>query len=84
MGSVQNISQINIFNRTDSCCVSRLSDFYVLVSNSPFISEGLNNSRNQNGVSDYFFSGTLNGSTSINIGRAGRYVRVQLSGTGNP
>ena len=84
LGSVQNISQINIFNRTDSCCVSRLSDFYVLVSNSPFISEGLNNSRNQNGVSDYFFSGTLNGSTSINIGRAGRYVRVQLSGTGNP
>ena len=85
LGSVQGISHINIFNRTDSCCVSRLSDFYVLVSDSEFTSSDglLDDSLNQAGVSNYFFSGTLNGSTEVDIDRTGRYVRIQLSGT-NP
>ena len=85
LGSVQGISHLNIFNRTDSCCVSRLSDFYVLVSDSAFTSrEGiLDDSLSQTGVSNYFFSGTVDGSTEVDINRTGRYVRIQLTGT-NP
>ena len=85
LGSVQGISHINIFNRTDSCCVSRLSDFYVLVSDTAFTSaEGfLDDALSQAGVSNYLFSDTVNGSTEVDINRTGRYVRIQLAGT-NP
>lgn len=83
LGSVQGISQVNIFNRTDSCCVSRLSDFYVLVSDTEFTSnEGLlDESLSQAGVTGYLFSGMVDDSAEIDIDRTGRYVRIQLTGT---
>jgi len=78
LGSIEYISHINIFNRTDSCCTSRLSDFYVLVSNAPINSTDLNENLNQDNITSYYFGPAVDGSIVLNIELAGRYVRVQL------
>jgi RHS repeat-associated protein len=80
LGSSQAIGTINVWNRTD-CCGSRLSNFYVLVSDNPFQSTDLTTSINQAGVSSYYTAGQGGSPTSIAINRTGRYVRVQLAGT---
>ena len=41
LGSNSSITHINLYNRTDDCCRSRLSDFYVLISDTPFTSDSL-------------------------------------------
>ncbi|GAA1650004.1 hypothetical protein GCM10009744_46970 [Kribbella alba] len=76
--SRQRIGSIAIYNRTD-CCVSRLSDFYVLVSNVPFASNSLDESRKQAGVTAYHVD-LVAGKVELNIGRDGQYVRIQLNG----
>ncbi|MBO1256192.1 carbohydrate-binding protein [Alteromonas sp. 5E99-2] len=83
LGSVEDITHINIFNRTDSCCVSRLTDFYVFVSNVPFTSNSVAQTVNSNQVSSVYYDGTLNGSDTITVNTQGQYVRIQLIGT-NP
>ena len=35
------IGAVNVWNRTDSCCVQRLSDFYVLIAKEPFGNDDL-------------------------------------------
>jgi probable HAF family extracellular repeat protein len=80
LGSVSSIDSIKIWNRTD-CCSSRLSNFYLLVSDSAFSSTVLATVLNQSGVSNYYTSGAAGTLTTIQVGRTGRYVRVQLSGT---
>ncbi len=82
LGTSQSLDTVQLWNRTD-CCGNRLSNFYVLVSDQPFVSTDLNTTINQAGVSSYFFSGAAGVTTNIMVGRTGRYVRVQLSGT-NP
>ena len=82
--SVENISHINLYNRTDDCCVNRLSDFYVLVSETGFESDSLEESIDQSDVVSYYFGPTVDGSISFDVGVAGRYIRVQLAGTENP
>ncbi len=79
LGTVAPINSIDVWNRTD-CCSERLSNFYVLVSDTPFTSTDLNATRNQSGVSAYYVSGTAGSPTSVPVDRSGRYVRVQLSG----
>jgi hypothetical protein len=78
LGKQVDITSINVWNRTD-CCSERLSDFYVLVSNLPFSSGNLDTVRAQGGVSSYLVSGVGGEPSSIEINRAGRYVRVQLT-----
>lgn len=58
------------------------SDFYVFVSDVPFSSYDLNTTVNQAGVFNYRQT-TFAGPASINVNRTGRYVRVQLAGTGS-
>jgi hypothetical protein len=79
LGSSYSLDLINIWNRTD-CCLERLSDFYVLVSDVPFNSTDLITTTNQSGVSNYHITNAQI-STQIQIGRSGRYVRVQLTGS---
>jgi len=55
------------------------SNFYVLVSDQPFISTDLNTARNQAGVSSYYVPGYAGSPKTINVNRTGRYVRVQLA-----
>lgn len=78
---VRDIDQITVWGRTDACCASRLSDYYVLVSNEPFGAGSLDEIRARPGVWSRHEAGTPSPSTKIDVGRAGRYVRVQLAGT---
>ncbi len=79
LGNVQPIQSLTLWNRTD-CCGDRLSNFYVLVSDHPFVSTDLNTARNQAGVSSYYIA-SVGTNTSVTVNRTGRYVRVQLVGT---
>jgi|GEM_PF-1850659 len=74
------IDEVVLWNRTD-CCQERLTDFHVLVSETPFASFDLQATIAQAGVADYHYPGTAGRETRIPIQTNGRYVRVQLSGT---
>ena len=74
------IGAIDLWNRTD-CCISRLADLYVLVSDNPIVSADLATARKQRGVSSYHVDLVARKAT-VPIDRTGRYVRVQLVGTG--
>ena len=78
--SIYDIDSIRLWNRTD-CCQNRLSDFYVLVSDEPFVSTGLAATRAQPGVSEHYVSATVDGQIEVPINRTGQFVRVQLAGT---
>ena len=79
LGSLKTIQTIILWNRTD-CCGNRLDNAHVFVSDSPFSSTGFAATQAQAGVSDYSI-GTAAATNTINVGRTGRYVRVQLPGT---
>ena len=83
LGSINNITHINLYNRTDNCCRFRLSDFYVLISDTPFTSDSLSNNLSNPNVDSFHFGPTAGDPTRIDINANGRYVRVQLAGT-NP
>ncbi len=80
LGSVSDITNIQVFNRTD-CCQGRLSNFHVFVSDTPFTSTNLTSTINQSGVGNFFTSGNGGNPTVIAANRTGRYVRVQLAGS---
>jgi RHS repeat-associated protein len=79
LGSSQPIGVIDLWNRLD-CCSDRLSNFYVFVSDTPFTSNDPTTTVNQAGVAAYYIAGQAPAFSSIDINRAGRYVRVQLTG----
>lgn len=74
LGASVAIDRIDIFNRTD-CCSERLSQFYVLVSDSPGAQPG-------QAIFEHFESGPVGISTSVSVGASGRYVRIQRAGVG--
>ena len=80
LGAVFSIAQIRIWNRTD-CCAERLSNFYVLVSSTPFAANDLNSTLSQPGVSAFPAPSQAGTPTVLTIGKPGRFVRVQLVGT---
>jgi hypothetical protein len=81
LGETVDIDEIAIWNRTD-CCGSRLSDYYVLVADEPFESEVLAETLEQPGVTAFFEASTAGTPTTIQAsGLAGRFIRVQLTGT---
>jgi hypothetical protein len=80
LGGSASISSIVIFNRTD-CCSSRLSDFWVFVSDTPFLaSDTPATLQNRVGTFVSHQTSAPNPSTTITLNTQGRYVRVQLSG----
>lgn len=80
LGAVASIGSVDVWNRTD-CCGSRLSAFYVLVSDVPFVSTSLSAALGQAGVSGFYVQGPAGTPTTVAVNRSGRYVRVQLSGS---
>jgi hypothetical protein len=78
LGGGRAIQTIQVWNRTD-CCSTRLSDFYVFVSDVPFISTALSNTLTQPGVSAYYTAGPAGLVKTISVNRTGRFVRVQLA-----
>jgi len=82
LGSSVPIQTIELWNRTD-CCGTRLSNFYVFVSDTPFASSTVTGTLAQAGVTNYFWSGAANAvTTTFPITRSARYVRVQLTSSG--
>jgi hypothetical protein len=81
LGAAATVNSVTIWNRTD-CCVSRLSDYWVFVSNTPFLSTDTPASlQSRAGTFSSHQTSAPNPSMTIPFGVQGRYVRVQLTGT---
>ena len=78
IGEVRDIEEINLWNRTD-CCLESLSGAFVVVSESPFESSGLD-VLSQPGASVYVVSSVPDPQFSIEVRRPARYVRILLAG----
>ncbi|MDP2572087.1 discoidin domain-containing protein [Vibrio penaeicida] len=80
LGKSHMIGHVKLSNRTD-CCSSRLSNYYVLVSNTPFSSDDLSTLLSDPSVAHFNFRTLSEASQSINLNNThGRYVRIQLEG----
>jgi hypothetical protein len=86
LGAAKEIGAVNVWNRTDSCCVQRLSDFYVLVSEQPFGNDDLATLLQRGDVTAQRFTapGAVPRLTTATFTGDARYVRVQLASTGVP
>jgi hypothetical protein len=82
LGASASISSVVVWNRTD-CCASRLSNFWVFVSDTPFApNDTVDTLRNRPGTFGNSGSLTPNPPATITtLGAQGRYIRVQLAGT---
>ncbi len=82
LGASGQLSSIVIWNRTD-CCGTRLGDYWVFVSDTPFLSTDTPTTlQTRAGTWSNHQTTAPSPSTTISAtGAQGRYVRVQLSGT---
>jgi len=81
LGASTAIDTIAIWNRTD-CCGNRLSDYWVLVSDTPFgFGDSLNSLTSRAGVWASHQQSFPNPSITIPVNAHGRYVRIQINGT---
>ena len=82
LGASVTVNSIVIWNRTD-CCSSRLSDYWVFVSDTPFLpTDTPTTLQNRAGTFSSHQTTQPNPSSTITTsGAKGRYVRVQLTGT---
>jgi uncharacterized repeat protein (TIGR01451 family) len=82
LGASAAIGSLAIWNRTDACCVSRLSDYWVFISDTPFgPADAPATLQNRAGTWSSHQTTAPTPSTTITAGAQGRYVRVQLTGT---
>ena len=82
LGASSVIASVTIWNRTD-CCASRLSNYWVFISNTPFLNTDTPATlQNRAGTFASLQAAPPSPSTVIAVNAVqGRYVRVQLSGT---
>ncbi|MEV0408460.1 discoidin domain-containing protein [Actinoallomurus sp. NPDC050550] len=80
-GAPYPIERIAVYNRAD-CCAAGLADYYVFVSDAPFSSTSVSDTLAQPGVWSHHETVQAGRPTTIPVGHGGRYVRVQLAGTG--
>jgi uncharacterized repeat protein (TIGR01451 family) len=80
LGASAAVSSIVVWNRTD-CCGSRLNDYWVFVSDTPFgATDTPATLQGRAGTFSSHQTAAPNPSTTIAAGAQGRYVRVQLTG----
>ncbi|MFI6761138.1 discoidin domain-containing protein [Micromonospora sp. NPDC050417] len=78
------IDEIAIWTRTD-CCAERLTNYWVLLSDSPINGDSLEAARTAPGVTAIHQPGQAGRPTRIDLdGPTGRYVRVQLESGNDP
>lgn len=88
LGAIRQIEGLLISNRTDACCINRLSNFRVFVSSTPFASRSVASTQADASVVTLSHPGapaeTVRMLFKSNYGETvpGRYVRVQLAGKG--
>jgi hypothetical protein len=78
LGAINNISEIKIWNR-DDCCMQHLSNFYVFVSEAPYTTNNLDEILADPDIVSYYQTDQVGLPTTLNIGRLGRYVRIQMN-----
>ena len=78
LGSVQSFTHVKVW-RGD---LANLANFSVFVSDVPFVSTDPVATRSQPGVSEYSLPGTAGPSERFTHAGTGRYIRVQLLGSG--
>ncbi len=84
LGEPVPVDSIEIWNRTD-CCAQRLSDYWVLVSETPITADSLEEARTAPGVTAFHRAGQAGRPTTIDVGGLqARYVRVQLESEVDP
>jgi CotH kinase protein/Chitobiase/beta-hexosaminidase C-terminal domain/Lectin C-type domain/Secretion system C-terminal sorting domain/HYR domain/F5/8 type C domain/Divergent InlB B-repeat domain len=76
LGAIYNTTEIKIYNRPN-CCSEVLSNYYVLVSETPFVSPVLATVLAQPEVWSQLQPTNVGSPTTITTNRRGRYVRVQ-------
>ncbi|MFL6246089.1 MAG: Ig-like domain-containing protein [Thermoanaerobaculia bacterium] len=81
LGSVQPLAAIDVWNRLD-CCSTNLTNFWLFVSDVPFDTQTVAGTLAQTGVSAWFHGTSVLPGYRFDVARRGRYVRVQLAGTG--
>jgi len=82
LGLIYEIDSIEIWNRTGADkFVQRLDDFYAFVSDVPFASPNPASTLAQDGVWMHHVTAAPDPSISLPVGRSGRHVRIQLTGT---
>ncbi|WP_412538812.1 alpha-L-fucosidase [Longispora sp. K20-0274] len=74
------VRAVTLWNRTDGYS-DRLSNFYLLASDTPIASTDLTTARNQAGVTSYYVASLTGPSVTIAVNRSAQYLRVQLVGT---
>ena len=77
LGKVYWLDRVVVWNRTDAHG-ELLAGFVVLVSDTPFVSGSLAETKAQAGVSQLATSGVPGPVTEVFVERTGRYVRIQL------
>lgn len=81
LGTNVTLDSIRLWNRTD-CCSDRLTNFYVFLSATPFSSDNPTVLAGQTGVWSKFTTTLSASSILFNPNTSGRYLRVQIAGTG--
>jgi uncharacterized repeat protein (TIGR01451 family) len=80
LGASATVNSVAVWNRTD-CCGSRLNDYWVFVSDTPFLpTDTPATLQGRPGTFSSHQTAAPNPSTVIAAGAEGRYVRVQLTG----
>ncbi|WP_328996217.1 alpha-L-fucosidase [Kribbella sp. NBC_01245] len=85
LGTAAAVDRAEIYNRTD-CCASRLSNYWVMLSEQPFTTDSLEEARSTPGVTAVRVAATAATPSQIDLpdGAQGRYLRVQLESTTDP
>lgn len=81
LGTEYDLSEIELFNRTD-CCSNRLANFSLFVSSQPFGDRTFTELANDGSILRQHVDSLAATSLTVPVNRAGRYVRVQLEGSG--
>ena len=83
LGASATISAVVIWNRTDACCVSRLGDYWVFISDVPFgTSDTPATLQNRAYTFSRHQTSAPSPSATITFPGTGRHLRVQINGTG--
>ncbi|NGN64789.1 glycoside hydrolase [Streptomyces sp. A7024] len=80
LGASKKLSRVVIHNRTDSNA-ERLSNFWVLASDSPITARSLAQARNRPGVTATRVASLSGPFVELPLDRSARYLRIQLEGT---
>lgn len=79
LGEVFEIEDIELYNQTGG---NSTSNYYLLVSEVPFVSTDLTTTLNDPNVTSYLNSGIMASPSVVNVGKEVRYIRVQRVDTG--